>query len=589
MTSDPSPTAPAPTIADTAADERLRLRLELERARHELALMRLREADLQRREQALQAEQDAMRNSRLASLNLIEDAVDARNRMAQAQEQLQRERDLLEHSIESLPGVFYLIDSDGRFRRWNREFEHVTGYNAQEVGSMHPLDFFAPGPDRDLVAERIARVFTHGRAEVEAGFRAKDGHTVPYYFTGQRVMLDGAPHLVGMGADLTARRALEAQLREVQKMEAVGTLAGGIAHDFNNILGGMLGNLSLLSEALEIAHPGRAHLEQLNKAALRARRLVQQILAFSRREASVQQVQALAPVIEDAVAMLRPMLPAAVALSVQLPSCPVYARVDATQIEQVLLNLCTNAWHALPASGGRIDVVLEAVTPVDGGREALARIVVADNGCGMDETIRSRVFEPFFTTKPVGTGTGLGLSVVHGIVQAHGGRIDVFSQPGQGSRFAIVLPMSAEPVHAPIATNEEPVHQAATGTRVLYIDDDPTMAVVAQQLLERAGLHARCETDAAVAIAHLRADPLAYDVVVTDYNMPELSGTDVARAAHALRPQLPVIVSSGYIDEALLECAQDGRVQGLLNKERTLEDLLPTIGRALAAAGIPRA
>jgi PAS domain S-box-containing protein len=589
MTPDPTSPAPLTTGADEAADERLRLRLELERARHELALMRLREADLQRREQALQAEQDAMRNSRLASLNLIEDAVDARNRMAQAQEQLQRERDLLEHSIESLPGVFYLIDSNGRFRRWNHEFEHVTGYNAQEVGSMHPLDFFTPGPDRDLVAERIALVFTHGRSEVEAGFRAKDGHTVPYYFTGQRVMLDGALHLVGMGVDLTARRALEAQLREVQKMEAVGTLAGGIAHDFNNILGGMLGNLSLLSEALEITHPGRAHLEQLNKAALRSRRLVQQILAFSRREASVQQVQALAPVIEDAVAMLRPMLPAAVALSVRLPPQPVFARVDATQIEQVLLNLCTNAWHALPSSGGRIDVVLDAEAAIEGAAQAQARIVVADNGCGMDAATRSRAFEPFFTTKPVGTGTGLGLSVVHGIVQAHGGRIDLSSQPGQGSQFAIVLPSAAEPDHAPVAANEAPVHPAAAGTRVLYIDDDPTMAVVAQQLLERAGLHARCETDAALAIAHLQADPLAYDVVVTDYNMPELSGTDVARAAHALRPQLPVIVSSGYIDEALLECAQDGRVQGLLNKERTLEDLLPTIGRALAAAGTGRA
>ncbi len=176
-----------------------------------------------------------------------------------------------------------------------------------------------------------------------------------------------------------------------------------------------------------------------------------------------------------------------------------------------------------------------------------------------------------------------------GIVAPHGGRIEVLSQPGQGSRFAIVLPIEVEPVHAPVAADEEPVHRAVPGTRVLYIDDDPTMAVVAQQLLERAGLLARCETDAAVAIAHLQADPLAYDVVVTDYNMPELSGTDVARAAHALRPELPVIVSSGYIDEALRECAQDGSVQGLLNKERTLEDLLPTIGNALAAVRVVRA
>ena len=265
---------------------------------------------------------------------------------------------------------------------------------------------------------------------------------------------------VVQGSDITEqkraeseRHRLELELREAHKMRAIGTLAGGIAHDFNNIIGAILGNLALAQQDIGPTHAAQARLLQVRKAGGRARDLVQQILAFSRRQPHELIPQPLQPVVEETLAMLRPTLPAGVVLTLQPSGPPLWVKADATQVQQVLMNLCMNAAHALGPLGGRIDVGLEQIArepaggPVGDAAEPSGRahLWVRDDGCGMDAATRARIFEPFYTTKGQGKGTGLGLSTVYGIVQQSGGHIGVDSEPGVGTQFTVAIPRQAEP------------------------------------------------------------------------------------------------------------------------------------------------
>ena len=387
-------------------------------------------------------------------------------------------------------------------------------------------------------------------------------------------------------------RESEARLRESQKMEAIGTLAGGIAHDFNNILAAILGNAALARDALVPGHPAEAHLGQVLQAGAYARSLVQQIVAFSRRQPLARVAQPLAPLLQSSVRLLRATLPAAVELEVRAPDHPVWAQVDANQLQQVLMNLCTNAWHALAGGGGRIELGLDEVW-VDAAMAASigglgagphARLWVADNGCGMGEAALARIFEPFYTTKPVGQGTGLGLSVVHGIVSAHEGAISVSSRPGEGSRFDLYFPLVAalpDPAALHVADESQ---RAGRGERVIYLDDDAVMAMLAEALLGRDGYAVRSFTDAHAALAAVREAPDAVDLFVTDYNMPVLSGLDVVRALHDIRPGLPVIISSGFLNDDIRAAAARAGVRHLLQKEYSTEQLTPLVRRVLDEA-----
>ena len=341
-------------------------------------------------------------------------------------------------------------------------------------------------------------------------------------------------------SDITERKEAEAQrlAQERQrgdshKLEAIGTLAGGIAHDFNNILAAILGNLAPaqqdlaswqhaeMKDGLPNPHPVSASLEQINRAALRARDLVQQILSFSRQDAGGFKPLLLAPVVEETLSLLRSTLPAGVRLDAVLPAEPLPVHGDSTQLQQVLLNLCTNAWHALPAQGdvsGRIEIGLEAAT---GER---VHLWVRDNGSGMDEATRQRIFDPFFTTKTVGQGTGLGLSVVHGIVGADGGIIALDTAPGQGSTFHLYLPRLTSDWSALAPVQPPAPPPRGGGQHVLYIDDDEVMVLMVERLLQRAGFRVRGFSDATLALAQVRAHPDDFDAVVTDFNLETAVG-----------------------------------------------------------------
>ena len=387
------------------------------------------------------------------------------------------------------------------------------------------------------------------------------------------------------------RRALERQLHEAQRIESIGTLAGGIAHDFNNILPAILGNIRLAQQDLQNlpqGHPALASLEQIYTAGLRARRLVQQILTFSRRQPQALVVQPLQPVIEETLALLRATLPASVKLETAITPQTLLVEADATQLQQVVMNLCTNAWQALPEGRGRIEVGL-ARRDADAG--PCAHVWVADNGSGMAPEVLERIFDPFFTTKPVGQGTGLGLSVVHGIVRLLRGSISVHSSPGQGARFDVLLPLAAAGVAGdagPAGDGREPGAGAGAasggGERLMYVDDDEVMGLMVQRLLQREGYDVTGLASPVQALALLRQDPAAFDLVISDFNMPEMSGTELAAQLRALRPTLPVLISSGLISDELRAQAAAQGVRALLHKEQTLEALPGLVRQVLDTA-----
>ena len=379
------------------------------------------------------------------------------------------------------------------------------------------------------------------------------------------------------------RQSLETQLRESQRIESIGTLAGGIAHDFNNILAAILGNVALARDDIGANHPAHRSLEEIRKAGSRARDLVQQILAFGRRQPHSLKAQALQPLVEEAVTLLRSTLPSSVTLTCTLSPTPLHAEADATQIHQVLMNLCTNAWHALQGRPGQIVVGLEPwVGAASGGPKSLApgayaHLWVQDSGIGMDAATRARIFEPFFTTKPTGQGTGLGLSVVHGIVASHRGAIDVESALAQGTTVHLYLPTTdAVPLPESIAA-PTPALAAGLGQHVLYVDDDEVIVLMVERLLTQAGYRVTTFTDGQAAVDAVQAAPAGFDLVITDFNMPAYTGIDVARALAKIRADLPVVISSGYISEELQTAAAALGVRSLLQKQNTLEELMPLV------------
>lgn len=387
------------------------------------------------------------------------------------------------------------------------------------------------------------------------------------------------------------RIALEAQLLEAKKLEAIGTLAGGIAHDFNNIMAAILGNTALARQDVGEGHPAQRFLEQIGKAGQRARSLVQQILAFSRQQPNEFVSVPLRPLVEETLTMLRSMTSPSVHLRCVLPDAKLAVMGNPTQLQQVLMNLGTNAWHALREGAGHIEIGLEERLFAEGSTHrpaglapgAYAHLWVHDDGCGIDDETRQRIYEPFFTTKPVGRGTGLGLAVVHGIVKTLGGAIELTSAVGQGSTFDLFLPL-VDHESRPMPLDSADLDLArGNGQHVLYVDDDEVMAVMVQGLLQRLGYRATYFLEARAAIESITRDPDGVDLVVTDFNMPNVSGLDVVRALADIRPDLPVLISSGYVSDELRASASDLGVRAVMQKEQTLEELGGLVHAALRA------
>ena len=517
-----------------------------------------------------------------------------------SEERLQRALDasgLCLWDFDIASGNIYLSETWSEWLGGPREATHITFSALGEL--VHETD--RPGLVQALVTSLKDPLASY---RVEHRVRKLDAEFFWTLSEGRIIERgpDGrATRMVGTNRDITPlkhaeaiRRGLETQLRESQKMEAIGTLAAGIAHDFNNILGAILGNLALAREDVGVGHAAIHSLEQIHKSAFRARTLVQQILAFGRRQPQELVNRPLRPLIQETLMLMRAALPAGVNVDAVLTDAQMHVLADATQIQQVMMNLCTNAWHALQGSPGRVIVGLKPVVLRSDAAQRpgglppgdYAHVWVSDTGCGMDAATRARIFEPFFTTKPVGQGTGLGLSVVHGIVAAHHGALTVESALGHGSTFHVYIPLVDSQDAAPQSGWGPLPLSHGQGQHVLYVDDDEVMLLVVERLLVRLGYRVTCHQDPRMAVDAVRRPSQDFDVVLSDFNMPEFSGLDLAWALTRISPDLPVVISSGHLtDEERVDLQRAG-VREFMHKENTLEELGPLLERLLEGTAV---
>ncbi|MDA8141013.1 MAG: ATP-binding protein [Desulfobacteraceae bacterium] len=489
--------------------------------------------------------------------------------------------------LEAIPDCITLHTPDLKIVWANREAGLCMGTTQEKLLSHSCCEVFTDcnAPAQDCP---VAKTFKDQR-----GIHQADMLILDRYWDIRTVYIAASngelPKVIRVARDITQTRHLEQQLRQSQKMEAIGTLAGGIAHDFNNILAAILG-----FDELSLQHPRldpdiRPNLQEIFKASLRAKALVQQIMDFSHQGKPHVLPLKLESVVTEAMKLLRPALPSTIVIETRLTSrCIVEA--DPDQMQQVVVNLCTNAAQAMSSKGGTLAISLEdihldpagALSPYHLKPGDYVCLKVQDSGAGMTPEVIERIFEPYFTTREVGRGSGLGLAVAHGIVKGHNGAIAVESMPDKGSTFTVCLPA--------VVQNEERGSRSAMvgdcpggAETILFVDDEQILAGLGEQILRRLGYSVKTCTNPEYALALIQADPQAFDLLMSDLTMPEMSGLELAEACKEIRPDLPVVICTGHAD--LLANDQNKADQlGIHNfilKPARLQDMAATIRRVL--------
>jgi PAS domain S-box-containing protein len=492
-------------------------------------------------------------------------------------------------AVEQAAEVIFITDLTGTIQYVNPAFEKVTGYtNAEAVGKKP--DLLKSGRQDAAFYRRMWDTIKRG--EIWTGHfinRRKDGTLFEEEATISPIRdADGKiVNYVAVNRDVTHEVRLEAQFRQAQKMEAIGTLAGGIAHDFNNILAAICGYGYLMQINVAGNPDQEENIAEILRAANRAKDLVQQILTFSRQGDQRREVIRLCTVVKEATKFLRASLPANIQISMNLaPDAPAVL-ANPTQIYQVTMNLATNALHAMEGWNGKLTVNLESCVPDELLLQKhphlrpiqYARLTIADTGQGMDARTLERIYEPFFTTKAAGKGTGLGLAVVHGIVLAHDGIITVESTVGIGTTFQIYFPAKASDAAASVAVAGEAPQ--GNGQGILLVDDEPALTGMFQRVLQRLNYQVTISNSPLEAVGIFRANPAQFDVVITDLTMPELNGLELARQLRAIRPDLRVILASGYIAAIDDEDLRAAGICELLAKPVSLNNLAEVLQRTL--------
>jgi PAS domain S-box-containing protein len=509
---------------------------------------------------------------------------DVTSRVA-AEEQVRFQAQLL----DSVGQAVIATDLAGKIIYWNRFASSLYGWSDAEVMGRHVNEIISTYAVPPRAKEAAARIAADESWIGECKLKRRDGTTFPASVVispihDQSGALVGK---VGLSYDLTPRKELEEQLRQAQKMEAVGRLAGGVAHDFNNLLTAIRGNVEMALLELTPSSPVRAELDQIRQAAETAASMTQQLLTFSRRQAHAPQVVELNRLVENNVRLLRRLLGSAIEIETILSPELWPVRVDPGQVDQMLMNLAVNARDAMP-HGGVVRVTThnhEIPAGNSTGHPGLApgryvALTVADTGTGMEEAIRAKIFEPFFTTKEPGQGTGLGLSTVYGIVQQSGGFIEVESERGQGSTFRILLPHVERTDAAPPVEEAQPAPSGGAET-VLLVDDQAPVRILANRLLQRLGYRVIEARDGVEALDVSKHFPGFIHLLLTDLTMPRMGGRDLALRIVKERPGTHVVFMSGYTDGGALPETLGSLPTTFIAKPFTLQLLATTIRKAL--------
>jgi len=504
---------------------------------------------------------------------------------------------------DNISDVIWILDmSLAKFSYVSPSVERVQGFTPEEIMKLDLADMLTTRSfemareaiTEELVKEKNRSPDPYRSRTLELEQYHKDGSTIWVEVTAS-FLHDSTGNVVsilGASREITERKEaeeenkkLETRLQQAQKMEAIGTLAGGIAHDFNNILTAVLGYTELAAEDSEDGTLLHTNLQEVISAGNRAKDLVKQILAFSRRADQELQPVQVELIVKEAVKLIRASLPSTIEIDQNIASKSA-TLADPTQIHQVLMNLCTNAHHAMSDSGGVLTVSLRDVT-IDDGFESRKLdlstggylcLQVKDTGHGMPEEVRARIFDPFFTTKEREKGTGMGLSVVHGIVKSHGGAITVHSKPGKGTSFAVYFPIirsevkTAAKTGTPLPTGDE---------RILFVDDEKTLVDLGQQMLQRLGYKVVCRTSSIEALELFIKRSNRFDLVITDMTMPNLTGDKLTRQLMRIRPDIPVILCTGFSEQISEESAKELGIREFILKPLVMDTLARTVRSVL--------
>jgi two-component system cell cycle sensor histidine kinase/response regulator CckA len=493
--------------------------------------------------------------------------------------------------VQSANSIIMRMDTEGKVIFFNNYAQNFFGYNQDEIIGKNVIGTIVPQKDRagfDL-SVMIKDIGTHPERYVsnENENIRRNGEHVRVAWMNRAINDDDGrvKEILCVGIDVTEKWQLEKRLAQAQKMEAIGTLAGGIAHDFNNILSAIMGYTELTLIDLPQESPVRNNLKQVLKAGNRAKELVQQILTYSRQKERERQPVKINLIVNEALKLLRASLPSTIQMQNTIQS-NLAVMSDPTNIHQVIMNLCTNASHAMQKNGGLLEVnLLDVELDEDFAKQhpgitpgKFVELTVSDTGHGMAPEVLDRIFDPFFTTKKKGEGTGMGLSVVHGIVKSHGGTLTVESYPEKGTVFKAFIPA----IESEWVPQNESADLMVTGREnILFVDDEAFQADIAQQMLSRLGYRLTTCTSSNGALELFRQSPQEFDLVITDMTMPHMPGDVLARELISIRPDIPIIVCTGYSDRMDSEIADEIGIRELVMKPVVMKEIAQIIRRVL--------
>ena len=502
--------------------------------------------------------------------------------------ELKHNHEIMEKIFSSTEFSLAYLDKDFNFIRVNRSYAD-TGMQDTDffIGKNHFALY--PNEENESIFRSVVETGKTFSAESKAfTYPDQPDRGVTYWDWTLQPVTDDAGKVEGLIlslTDVTDRKQTEAMLQQAQKLESIGTLAGGIAHDFNNLLTGILGFTSLAMDDLPKDSTSYSSLEQVQKAGQQATSLVKQILSFSRNNDLEKKPLQLQFIIKEALKLIRGTLPSTIKITSNInEKCP-YIQANPSQIHQIVMNLCTNAYHAMRDKGGKLNITLEELD-VDSAHARQVpnlltgkynKLTISDTGHGIDSSILDRIYEPYFTTKKEGEGTGLGLSTTYGIVVSHGGAISTESQLNRGTTFHIYFPVAENDSPEPAEENDTPLPQL--DLRVLFVDDIELNVLLGKEVLERVGCHVIGLTDSMKALDVFKASPEEFDVVVTDQTMPNQTGFELATKLLAIRPDLPIIMLTGHSDIVNEQKAKAIGIKEFLMKPLDLKKFINVVNK----------